>query len=113
MSTVADACRGDGPDTLLSVRVQPGARRDGPGELRTLPPVGSGRERTVIVWRVRARAVDGKANAALVRAVADHIGVPPSAVEIVRGQRAREKVLRIRDCAVSQVTGAFTGHPRG
>jgi hypothetical protein len=67
----------------------------------------------VVVWHVRARAVDGKANAALVRAVADHVGVPPSAVEIIRGAHAREKVLRIRDRSTAAVAARLTGRARG
>jgi uncharacterized protein YggU (UPF0235/DUF167 family) len=107
MATIRDACRADQRDTLLAVRVQPGARRDGPGEVRTLPSTRTGQSRAVIVWHVRARAIEGRANTALVRSVAEHVGVAPSSVEISHGQRGREKVLRLRDCVVSTVVAAL------
>ena len=49
----------------------------------------------VVVIRVTAPPVDGKANAALCRLIAKRAGVAPSRVEIVRGHTAREKVIRV------------------
>lgn len=46
------------------------------------------------VW-VTARAVEGQANAALVRAVARALGVRASAVTLVSGERARDKVVEV------------------
>jgi uncharacterized protein YggU (UPF0235/DUF167 family) len=46
------------------------------------------------VW-VTARAVEGAANQALVRAVARHLGVRPSAVALVAGERGRDKVFEV------------------
>ena len=46
------------------------------------------------VW-VTARAVEGQANAALVRAVARALGVRASAVTLVSGERGRDKVLEV------------------
>jgi len=45
--------------------------------------------------RVSAPPVDGQANAALVKAVAKALGLAPSRVALVRGERSREKTLRI------------------
>jgi len=45
--------------------------------------------------RVTAPPVDGKANAALCRLIAERVGVPRRAVEVVRGQSARDKVVRV------------------
>jgi len=45
--------------------------------------------------KVKAPAVEGKANAELVRFLAAHFGVRPNAVTIVRGETARLKVVRI------------------
>ena len=45
--------------------------------------------------RVTAPPVDGKANAALCAFVAERAGVPKSAVSVVRGQAARDKVVRV------------------
>jgi uncharacterized protein YggU (UPF0235/DUF167 family) len=41
--------------------------------------------------RVRERAIDGAANAACVRALAQHLGVAASRVELLRGARGRVK----------------------
>ena len=48
-----------------------------------------------VVIRVTAPPVDGKANAALCELVARAAGVAPSAVRVLRGAGARDKVLRV------------------
>ena len=70
----------------LRIRVVPRARRD---------EVGGERDGRLVV-RTTAAPVDDKANDAVVRLVADHLGVPRREVEIVSGHRARDKTLRIR-----------------
>jgi len=45
--------------------------------------------------RVRERAMEGKANEAVRRAIARAVGVPPSAVTLVRGATARRKTFEI------------------
>jgi len=45
--------------------------------------------------RVTARAVEGAANRALIKAVADALGVRRSAVSLVAGQRSREKLVEV------------------
>ena len=45
--------------------------------------------------RLGAPAVDGKANAELIRFLADAFGVPQRNVQIMRGEKARAKVVRI------------------
>jgi uncharacterized protein len=67
------------------VRLQPRAARDGLMGLRD----------GVLVARVSAPPVDGRANRALCRLIADRAGVPPSNVTVVRGERSRDKVLRV------------------
>jgi uncharacterized protein (TIGR00251 family) len=69
----------------VTVRLQPRARRD---EV-------VGERDGVVVIRVTAPPVDGKANQALCRLIAKKAGVAPSRVEIVRGHTAREKVIRV------------------
>lgn len=51
----------------------------------------------VLVVYVRERAVDGAANEGVVRAVADHLGVAPRRVTIVRGHTSRRKRLEVDD----------------
>jgi uncharacterized protein (TIGR00251 family) len=70
----------------ITVRLQPPASRD---ELR------GRREDGVLLARVTAPPVDGKANAALCRLIAKELGVAPSRVSVVRGQSARDKVVRV------------------
>jgi uncharacterized protein (TIGR00251 family) len=45
--------------------------------------------------RVIATPVEGRANEALLRLLAKEFGVTPSSIEIVRGHRSREKIIRI------------------
>lgn len=62
---------------------------------------GAGRSEVVglhgdaIRIRIAAPPVDGRANAALVEAIAGWLGVPKSAVAVVGGAGARSKRLRI------------------
>ena len=72
-------------DTLLKVRVQPGSSRN---------EIAGKREGAVIV-RVTAPAVEGKANKAACKLLAELCGIPPSHVEIVRGESRRDKVIRL------------------
>lgn len=44
---------------------------------------------------VRERAVDGKANQAVIDLLAQHFGVPKSRVVIARGQSSRIKLVKI------------------
>ena len=50
----------------------------------------------VLVVRVTAPALEGRANRAVCRVVADRLGIAPSQVTIVRGERSRDKVLDVR-----------------
>lgn len=49
----------------------------------------------VLQVKVSAPPVDGKANRALCRLVAKQIGVAPSRVSVIRGEKSRQKVLLI------------------
>lgn len=70
------------------VKVKPGSRK-GP-----LVEAGADIEGGLTVY-VRERAVDGKANQAVLRLLAEHFGVPRSHVELVSGAAARVKRFRI------------------
>jgi uncharacterized protein (TIGR00251 family) len=74
------------PDAVrLTVHVQPRASRT---EL-------AGRYGDALKVRVAAPPVDGAANAELIRFLAERLGVPKSALEIVSGQTGRRKVVSI------------------
>jgi hypothetical protein len=73
----------------LFVRVTPGARQPGIGGSFALP---AGRALEV---RVSAPAAGGKANAAVIEALAAALGVPKRAITIVSGPASRLKRLHI------------------
>jgi hypothetical protein len=49
----------------------------------------------VLQARVTAPPVDGKANRALCRLIAKRVGVAPSKVSVVRGEKSRDKLVRV------------------
>ena len=55
----------------------------------------SGSYSGALVVRVRARAVDGGANDAVINAVAASFEVAPSHVSMIRGRRSRRKFLAV------------------
>ena len=57
--------------------------------------------------RVTAPPVDGKANAALCRLIAKAAGVAPSRVRVIKGQTARDKVLRVDGVEPSELRAAL------
>ncbi|MEZ5115604.1 MAG: DUF167 domain-containing protein [Candidatus Nanopelagicales bacterium] len=73
----------------VAVRVKPGASRT-----RVGGSYGPGR---ALVVAVTARAVDGAATRACLRAVAEAVGVRPRQVRLVSGPTSRDKVLEILD----------------
>jgi uncharacterized protein len=93
--SMATRSSGDRPATVrLAVRVKPGAARAG-----VTPRVGPGShgDSGALVVAVTERAVDGKATAAVLRAVAAALGVPRSAVTLRSGATSRDKVLVVAD----------------
>jgi uncharacterized protein YggU (UPF0235/DUF167 family) len=50
-----------------------------------------------LVVHVRERAAEGAANAGVEKALADHFGVAPSRVRIVRGHTSRIKRVEVDD----------------
>jgi uncharacterized protein (TIGR00251 family) len=84
---------------LLAVRVQPRAKRD---EV-------VGERAGAVVVRVAAPPVDGKANLALCRFVAQRAGVARSAVMVIRGASARDKVLRVEGIDADALRAALLG----
>ena len=75
-----------GEDLEVTVRAQPRASRDG-----FTAEAGGGMR-----VRIRAAPVDGKANDALRRFIADAFGVPQSRVTMLSGEQSRTKRLLIR-----------------
>jgi uncharacterized protein YggU (UPF0235/DUF167 family) len=73
----------------VSVRVRPGARAD------TVGGRWDGPRGPALLVAVRARAVEGAANAAVLAALAEAFGVRRGDVELVAGARGRDKVVAL------------------
>lgn len=84
--------------TRLPLRVKASARRD---------EVVAIRDRVLFI-RVTAPAVDGRANESTRRLIASRLGVPKSAITIIRGHRSRDKVIEIDGLDESTVLAALT-----
>lgn len=74
----------------LPIRLMPGAARDGVDGW-TEDAAG----RPVLKVRVRARPVEGEANAALIRLLSRWLDLPASAIELARGGQSRTKMILI------------------
>lgn len=72
-------------EARIAVRLQPRAQRDRLVRWQD----------DVLVARVSASPVDGRANEALCRLIAKKVGVAASKVAVVRGERSRDKVVRV------------------
>jgi len=81
--------REDGAALILALHVQPGAKRTDVAGVH-----GEGAEARLKV-RLAAPPVDGKANAELLRFLADAFGVPLRHVALLHGEASRQKVVRI------------------
>jgi uncharacterized protein YggU (UPF0235/DUF167 family) len=83
----------------LGVRVQPRASRDA---------IVGERGGSLLV-RVQAAPVDGAANQALCRLLARALGLPPSAVRVLRGETAREKLVWLAGARMRDVQQLASG----
>ena len=84
--------------TTLPIRLTPGAasdRIDG----WDVDPEG----RPVLKVRVRARPIEGEANAALLKLLAKTLGVPNSAVSLERGGQSRVKRIAVDGLSPDEV----------
>ena len=60
-------------------------------------------EARVLRVRVQAPALEGRANAALVRLLSLALGLPSRDVAVVRGEKSRDKVVAVRGLSASEV----------
>ncbi len=82
----------------LTVRVTPNARRS---EI-----MGWGMDekgRSVLLLKLGAPAIDGKANAELVRFIAEVLDCPKSSITLIRGEGSRQKMLEVPAGALSKL----------
>ncbi|MCI0484703.1 MAG: DUF167 domain-containing protein [candidate division NC10 bacterium] len=87
-----------GRDLVLPVLVRPGARRD------EIVGVREG----VLNVSISAPPVEGKANAACRRLLADILRLPVSRVEIIAGAHARRKRIRLRNTDAATLDAHLT-----
>lgn len=86
---MSDWCRAAADGRLtLTLHIQPGAKKT---EL-------AGLHGDALKIRLAAPPVDGKANEALLRFVAETLAVPKAAVCLKSGQTSRRKVLEVSGC---------------
>jgi uncharacterized protein len=81
----------------LAVRVTPRASRN----------AIEGEYQGALIVRLAAPPVDGEANDALRRLLAERLNVPASAVRIVAGEKSRRKRLAIAGVTRAQVAALF------
>ena len=87
-----------GDTAPLIVRVTPNARRS---EI-----IGWGADekgRPVLLLKLGAPPVDGKANVELVRFIAETLGCSKSQVTLVRGEGSRQKMLEVPAAALAKL----------
>jgi uncharacterized protein len=81
----------------LKVRLQPRASRDGINGL-----LGD-----ALRVKVTAPPVEGRANKAVKKLLAEQLGIAPSQIEIIAGERSREKLLRISGISRAEMEKAL------
>lgn len=91
--------RVDGDDVVLTLHIQPGAKRS-----ECAGPHGE-----ALKIRLAAPPVDGKANEALVAYLARALDVPKSRVELLSGLSSRAKRVRIAAVSAAAVNAALGG----
>jgi len=79
--------------TIIRVHVIPNAKIDNV----------LGEHGEAIKIKLRAPAVEGKANTALRRFLAEKLAIPQRAIVMERGERSRDKVLRIEGLSEEEV----------
>ncbi|MEJ2068285.1 MAG: DUF167 domain-containing protein [Deltaproteobacteria bacterium] len=86
-----------GTEVTLKVRLQPRASRDGI----------EGLHGDALKVKVTAPPLEGRANKAVKKLLAEHLGIAPSQVEIIAGERSREKLLRISGISRAEMEKAL------
>lgn len=87
----------------IEVRLQPRGSRD---ELL-------GWRDGVLRAKVSAPPAEGKANRSLCRLIAKRVGVPPSCVSVVRGEKSRDKVVRVEGLETAELRRALASDRKG
>lgn len=88
----------------LAVRLTPGASAD-----RVDGWEVDADGRPILKVRVRARPIDGEANAALVKLLAGVLRVPRSSVVVTRGDQSRLKMIQVEGLDDAELRDRLTG----
>ncbi len=91
--------RAETEGSLLRIRVQPRASRDA---------IVGWRDDALVV-RVTAPPVEGEANRAVGELLARRLGVRPSAVSVVHGERGRDKLVRVEGLSLAEIRARIEG----
>jgi uncharacterized protein (TIGR00251 family) len=89
-------------DVDLMVRLQPRAKRNAIVDERN----------GVLRVSVAAAPVEGRANAALCKLIAKRAGIARGRVSVIRGERSREKVVRVEGLEPGELRRALGLTPR-
>ena len=89
--------------TILRVHVVPNAKIDSVvGEHATASPSHGGHSGGIKI-KLRAPAVEGKANTALIRFLAEQLKLPRQSIVLERGHTSRDKLIRINGLSEDDV----------
>jgi uncharacterized protein YggU (UPF0235/DUF167 family) len=91
--------------TTLAIRLTPGASSD---RIDGWATDADGRIILKVRVRVRARAIEGEANAALLKLMAKTLGVPKSAVSLERGGQSRIKIIAVDGLSEDEAKSRLT-----
>ena len=83
------------PACRFNFRISPGAKQN----------IISGCRDGLIMVKIKASPVEGKANIELVNYLSSRLGIPKSSIELVRGFSSRTKVVEINGLSSEQVMG--------
>jgi len=78
---------------ILRVHVVPNAKTDGV----------VGEHGGAVKIKLRAPAIEGKTNSALIRFLADELNISRRAIVLEHGQKSRDKVIRVTDLSEGEV----------
>ncbi len=104
MTPLENAIRDTPQGATFVVRVQPNAKRTG-----LLGTVGTGADAAIKI-ALTAPAVEGRANEALIDYLSGLLNVPRSAVHLIAGAHARNKVIRIPGRSAAELHALLREH---
>ena len=93
--------------TRLAVRVQPNAKSN-----EVVGWVADDRGAQVLRLRLRAPAIEGKANAALVEFLAEVLGLRPRQITLERGDKSRDKIVAVEGMTGEEIRARLVSAPR-